>query len=798
MHTKPEISRADAGAKPSAGSKIPPEVLAASDEWPLANRTYTGDRATRASRISSANVATLREAWSFQLSTGGAYGAGSSSSLVLDGVVYFVDGQNNVFALDGKTGSLKWQQRYDATGALPNGIAVGWGKLFTASGDDSFVALDLETGRELWRAPIDVSRYGGIGIAPIAYGGLVYLSTVPLNSGSQYLGGVNGTLYALEQETGQIRWSFQTVEDTTLWGNPTVNSGGGAWYPPTIDLERGEMYWGIGNPGPYPGTPEFPSGSSRPGDNLYTSSVVALSPGDGELHWYHQERPHDLFDLDFQNSPLVVSVTSDGAKRPLVVGSGKTGTIVALDPEQGGKLLWRAVVGRHENDELQEVPSTGVTVYPGTFGGVETPMAFADDTVYAAVVNWGTNYLPSAFAGFDGEGSGEVVAVSAIDGSVRWKRDFETPVMGGMTVVNDLLFTATLAGEIYALNRADGSIAWQGQAPLGINAPITVSGDQVLVAAGLGLGVPKLVALGLDAPEAPPKTVVAPEPVLPAVDPRADKLSDTGLYADIATRTLAEGVWPFAPQGTLWSDGADKHRWVYLPPGTAIDSANMDDWIFPVGTKFWKEFSIAGKRIETRLLEKRSADDWRMIAFLWDADGSEARALPRGQRNALGTEHDIPNQDYCVRCHGGVADIALGFNAAQLGEGSGLTTATLVQAGRLTAPPTTALRVPGDDTARAALLYLHANCNGCHNPRTFISNATGVDFSLPVASLGNVETTPVYATIAQDLMGGLKESSVLQRIGARGIQGQMPPIASEKVDEAGLAAVTAWMATVQP
>lgn len=785
---------------PNAESKAPPEIVAASDEWPLPNRSYGGARATTASSISSQNVATLREAWSFDLPIGGAYGAGSSCALVLDGVVYFVDNQNNVFALDGKTGAVRWEQRYDASAALPNGLAIGWGKLFVTSSDQSFVALDLKTGRELWKAPIEVPRYGGIGIAPVAYDGLVYLSTVPVNSGSQYLGGVNGTLYALDQESGAVEWSFRTVQDEGLWGNPTVNSGGGAWYPPTIDVDRDVMYWGVGNPGPYPGTPEFPAGQSRPGDNLYTNSVLALGAADGQLHWYHQEKPHDLFDLDFQNPPLVVNTTIAGNPRSLVIGSGKTGTVVALDAEQAGKVVWRAAVGRHENDELQAIPSEGALVYPGVIGGVETPLAFADDTIYAAVVNWGAMFSPEAFGQLKDFGNGEIVALSAADGGVRWKTDLPAPAFGSVTVVNDLVFTSTLIGQVYALNRVDGSIVWMHQAPLGINAPITVSGDQLLFAAGIGMGVPKLVALGLESGGSPVPDAsvnagdVPSEPVLV----REEKLSDTGLYTDIATRTLADGVRMFAPKGTLWADGAEKQRWVYLPPGTQIDSSDMDGWVFPVGTKLWKEFSIDGTRIETRLLEKTSAERWRMIAFLWDEDEHDARAAPRGVRNARGMRHDVPNQQYCRRCHEGASDVAIGFSAVQLAEVTGLDTAMLAGSGLLTKPPSAPLRVPGDEVARSALYYLHANCSSCHNPRTFISNATSVDFSLPVASLSAVETTSAYRTAERDLRrsGGLDQSEISSRMSARGVQGQMPPIASSRIDEQGVRSVRAWLSTI--
>ncbi|HVZ36453.1 MAG TPA: PQQ-binding-like beta-propeller repeat protein, partial [Polyangiaceae bacterium] len=362
--------------------------------------------------------------------------------------------------------------------------------------DKTFVALDLKTGRELWKAPLDVPTNAGIGIAPIAYDGLVYLSTAPVNSSSEYAGGVIGTLYALDQATGAIVWSFATVKDANLWGNPAINSGGGAWYPPTIDELRSVMYWGIGNPAPYPGTSDFPLGSSRPGPNLYTDSVVSLSLTRGDLHWYYQERPHDLFDLDFQNPPIPLTIRAHGRERSLVIGSGKTGTVVALDPDRGGKVVWRTSVGKHQNDTLDNFSDAGVEVYPGALGGLDTPLAYADGTLYAPVVDWASTYLPTQAEGLEQTATGELVAIAASDGSVRWKVDLTAPPFASVTVVNDVLFTATLDGVVHAFDRADGSELWHYQAPSSINAPITVVGDRVLIPAGLG-AAPVLIALQL-------------------------------------------------------------------------------------------------------------------------------------------------------------------------------------------------------------------------------------------------------------------------------------------------------------
>ncbi|MDF2693847.1 MAG: hypothetical protein K0S65_2230, partial [Labilithrix sp.] len=180
-------------------------------------------------------------------------------------------------------------------------------------------------------------------------------------------------------------------------------------------------------------------------------------------------------------------------------------------------------------------------------------------------------------------------------------------------------------------------------------------------------------------------------------------LSGTGLFADVRAARLAPGVAAYRPRFELWSDGATKRRWVYLPEGTRIDTSDEDAWQFPEGTKLWKEFSRDGVRVETRLLSKvgPAPSDWLAVSYVWRADGTDAVMTPAGQSNARDTPHDVPAARDCMGCHGGIASRVLGFSAIQLENDDTerpdeMSLARLTRERRLSRPLTRALRVPGD------------------------------------------------------------------------------------------------------
>jgi hypothetical protein len=315
-----------------------------------------------------------------------------------------------------------------------------------------------------------------------------------------------------------------------------------------------------------------------------------------------------------------------------------------------------------------------------------------------------------------------------------------------------------------------------------------------------------------------------PPPVLAALPAR---LSATGLFADAGQGALGAGVRAYEPAFALWSDGAQKRRWLSLPEGARIDSSDPDDWSFPTGTKFWKEFSFAGRRIETRLLVKTGpADrDWAGGAYVWDAEQHDATLAPAGLKDAHGLGYDVPSAADCGGCHDGRKSRVLGFSAVQLSKrGLPLTLADLEREGRLSqAIPTPAVPgdpvtlkdpvipgalehgavIPGGDVERRALGYLHANCGHCHNrarpprgdgPRCYDPQRS-LDFWLPSAPPADAGQMPAVTTSVPRFVtpGEPDASRLLALVSRRGGFLHMPPLGSRRVDDEGVAALRAWI-----
>jgi outer membrane protein assembly factor BamB len=470
----------------SGGSSSSPESrLLTGSGYPnvnTSNTRYVGGP------IDASNVAKLSVAWTLPLTAKSEYGSYSSAPVIANGVVYSQDLESNVQAIDLKTGKVIWTKSYDSPDQGPNGLVVEGGRVYGATTDSAF-ALDEKTGKQDWSVPLVRNEHEGIDMAPGYHDGIVYVSTVPGSTTQFYEGEGVGTLWALEGGTGRKLWHFNTVPEE-LWSseNGHLNSGGGLWYTPAFD-ESGNMYVGVGNPAPFPGTSEFPWGSSRPGPNLYTDSIVKLNASTGKLEWYYQLTPHDLYDRDLQDPPILANVGG----RQVVLTAGKAGFVIALDA-QTGKLLWKRSVGihnGHDNDGLyamrHEYSNLHLpeTVYPGLLGGVIAPMATNGATVFVPVVNHSVTYRSQTEPEESGPSTGELAAIDIATGAVKWDRKLPSSAFGAATAVNDLVFATTFEGKLYAFNANSGGTVWESQLPAGSNTGVAVDGDTLLAPAGL-------------------------------------------------------------------------------------------------------------------------------------------------------------------------------------------------------------------------------------------------------------------------------------------------------------------------
>ncbi len=313
-------------------------------------------------------------------------------------------------------------------------------------------------------------------------------------------------------------------------------------------------------------------------------------------------------------------------------------------------------------------------------------------------------------------------------------------------------------------------------------------------------------------------------------------LRDTGLFAAGSVTEARPGIAPFAPQYPLWSDGAEKSRWLYLPPGASIDASRPDAWVFPRGTKLWKEFAHEGRRVETRFIERGRDGTWRFATYVWNEAGTEAMLAPAGGIAALPVRaaprgsYAVPGRTDCLACHGSTTVPVLGLSALQLSSdrdplaphGRPLRAGEvdlrgLVARGWLRGLPRQLKEqlpriAASTPVERAALGYLHANCGHCHN-----TSASRVPLRLtlaqraadPAAARAEVLRSAIDAASryrppgtdgqAAVVSPGNPQSSVLAvRMQSRHTQVQMPPLGTSLADTEGLALIHRWIASTDP
>jgi outer membrane protein assembly factor BamB len=438
------------------------------------------------STIDSASVGDLSVAWTARIVGVSNFGSYASTPVIDKGVVYSQDLASNVEAISLDSGEVLWTASFEEPSYGPNGIVVAEGKVFGGTPEEAF-ALDEETGKEVWSVPLTRNEHEGVNMAPGFSEGKVFVSTAPVNATESYEGGGAGVLWALDAMTGKKLWHFDTVPKD-LWGNPKVNSGGGLWYPPAFD-GKGGMYFGVGNPAPFPGDKKYPFGSSRPGPNLYTNSLVKLDAKTGKLEWYHQVTPHDIYDWDFQGPPILMQAKG----KEVVVAAGKSGIVLAADAKSG-KVLWETKVGKHnghDEDGLlamrgeESKIKVGGLVYPGALGGVIAPMSTDGSRVFVPVVNNPQKLVSGSEKQEPGPATGEVVALDAASGKVVWQEKTAGPALGATTAVNDLVFTTTYEGSVSAFDAKSGQIVWRETLPAGTNVGVMVNGDTLIAPAGV-------------------------------------------------------------------------------------------------------------------------------------------------------------------------------------------------------------------------------------------------------------------------------------------------------------------------
>ena len=472
--------------------------------WAYPNGNLANTRDAVESQISSSNVASLKEAWTFKLTGTAAASVSYAGSLaaapvVADGVVYLQDLYANVYAISLSTGMLKWEYQAnlaEKSGPGPDGVAVANGVVYGDTSTAVF-ALNADTGKVIWDdGSLLNSGQGAFEIQPAVAAGRVYLASA---YGSGPGGGV---ILALDASTGKELWSFNTVIGAEPGANALGLGSGGAWETPLIGTD-GSVTFGTGNP-----YQSIGDAISHPAAVLYTNSEVNLDAATGKLRWYYQAVPNDFKDWDMQLSPIAATVGGV----PAIIGGGKMGDVYAMNASTGA-LLWKTPVGVHngtDNDSLLLLEhkltiKLPYTFEPGALGGVLTDMAMADGSVYVATVD--VPFTATKLTSVDGDSAppgttaaGEIEALSLATGKVEWDTKVASLPLGAVTVSNDLVFTTLFNGELIALNRSTGAIVYQRKLPTTTNSPIAITNNAILVPAGgpgtsaQGGGSPQLVA----------------------------------------------------------------------------------------------------------------------------------------------------------------------------------------------------------------------------------------------------------------------------------------------------------------
>lgn len=498
------------------------------NDWLHVNGGYAQTRYYPGNQINTGNVSKLRPAFVFQTQM---LESMQTAPLVVDGTMFLTTSYNHVHAINAVTGEEYWHYKHNmgpitvyCCGPNNRGVAASDGLLFMGTLDAKLVALDMKTGKLVWETEIaDPEKGYSETMAPIVVDNKVIIGT----NGGEY--GIRGFVKAFDAKSGNLLWTFYTIPEKGhegVWathdavgrdmlrdiakekrdlaekgGDFYQTLGGGVWMSPAVDLETRTVFFVVGNPSPdlY--------GDIRPGDNLYTNSMVAVSLDSGQYKWHYQYIAHDVWDLDAV-SPVILTEAKgrDGKMRKVAIHGGKTGFVYIHDRETGELIRHSEAMVPQENVWVLPTPE-GARMLPGANGGVEwNPKAINPKTrmVYVANLHQPMTYhveaaeypggdklwLGGAFKTIPGEKQwGRLAAVNLDTGKMVWNADTDQPLMGGvLATAGNLVFTGEGNGHFNAYDARNGKKLWSFQCGAGVNAPAVsyeVGGKQyIAVAAG--------------------------------------------------------------------------------------------------------------------------------------------------------------------------------------------------------------------------------------------------------------------------------------------------------------------------
>jgi alcohol dehydrogenase (cytochrome c) len=520
-------------------------VAAASEpqNWLTYSGNYFSTRYSPLDRITPANVANLKLQWVYQSPVAGNW---QTSPLVVDGVMYVTQRLNDVVALDAATGRAFWAFRYTPAadrvvccGANNRGLAILGDTLFMGTLDAHLIAIDAKTGRQVWKTQVAVTREGySITLAPLVVKDKVIVGV----GGGEY--GIRGFIAAYDAETGKEAWRFYTIPAPGEPGHETweacpqkpagfcdpeawKHGGGSIWVTGSYDPQLNLTYWGVGNVGP-----DY-NGDQRPGDNLYTDSIVALDADTGTLKWHYQFTPHDVYDYDAVQVPVLVDNWA-GTGINVVAWANRNGNFYILDRATGRFLLGRPFVKVNwmsDFDErgrpMQTPQAAGQPTYPGNQGGTNwyspsfsprtglfyipawedyasiyapSPAQYKEGTVFVGGGPRSAATVPGApglgrgpiNTWTEAAGHGAVIALDPRTGEQKWKFAMTDVTDSGiLTTGSDLLFTGGREGYLQVLDARTGALLWKTNLGGAINAgPMTYRlGNRQYVAAIAGLSL---------------------------------------------------------------------------------------------------------------------------------------------------------------------------------------------------------------------------------------------------------------------------------------------------------------------